>query len=347
MKKINLAVIFGGKSDEHEVSLSSATGVIRALDQEKYNVLCVAISRDGSWMMGEDAKKYLEIGKKHGIKSDEVKEFLKNQENAIGEFVSGEIDGKKIDLVFPILHGPYGEDGKLQGMLEMLGMKYVFSGVLTHALAMNKVKTKMVVEKFGVPVAADKVIDEAVDLDEVLREVEFPIVIKPVELGSSVGVSIAKNESEFKEGVKKGFSHSKELVLEQYVSGREFTVTVMGGDEPETLAVTEIVPVVSEFYDYKAKYEEGGSKHFCPADIPKDIESEMKRHAIEVFKALGCRDLSRADFIWNEKEKRMIFIEVNTIPGMTPTSLAPEAAGVAGMNFTQFLDRIIEGAMKR
>ncbi|MDH4330871.1 MAG: D-alanine--D-alanine ligase [Candidatus Moranbacteria bacterium] len=341
MKKINLAVIFGGKSDEHEVSLSSATGVIAALNKDKYNVLHIAISRDGKWLVGSDAKKYLEIGKKHGIESDEVKNFLKDKENALGDFAKGKIDEKKIDLVLPILHGPYGEDGKIQGMLEMLGMKYVFSRVLTHALAMNKVKAKIVVERFGVPVAEDRVIDKSVDVSMIASEIDFPVVIKPVELGSSVGVSIAKNKKEFVDGVKKGFSYSEELILEEYVGGREFTVTVMGGDEAEALAVTEIIPVASEFYDYKAKYEEGGSKHICPAKIPENIEKEMKKHAVEAFNALGCKDLSRADFIWDPKSGRMIFIEINTIPGMTPTSLAPEAAAVAGMNFTEFLDRII------
>ncbi|MFC1645179.1 D-alanine--D-alanine ligase [Patescibacteria group bacterium] len=271
-----------------------------------------------------------------------MREFLGNKENAIGEFAKMDVD-----LIFPILHGPYGEDGRLQGMLEMFGMKYVFSGVLAHALAMNKVKAKMIVEKVGVPVAADRVIDEKADLEKTISEITFPIVIKPVELGSSVGISIAKNEEEFNAGVKTGLSYSTELILEEFVKGREFTVTVFGNENPEVLAITEIIPLASEFYDYKAKYEEGGSKHVCPAEIPSEVASEMKRHTLEAYKAIGCRDLSRADFIWDEETGRMIFIEINTIPGMTSTSLAPEAAAVAGMNFTQFLDRIIEGAMKR
>ena len=137
------------------------------------------------------------------------------------------------------------------------------------------------------------------------------------------------------------------LILEEFVKGREFTVTVIGDENPEVLAITEIIPLTSDFYDYKAKYEEGGSKHVCPAEIPDDIAKEMKRHALAAYQAIGCKDLSRADFIWDEETGRMIFIEINTIPGMTPTSLAPEAASVTGMNFTQFLDRIIEGVMKR
>ncbi|MFC1608822.1 D-alanine--D-alanine ligase [Patescibacteria group bacterium] len=340
MNKINLAVIFGGKSDEHEVSLSSAAGVIGALNEEKYNIVYVAIRRDGKWLIGDDARKYLELGNEFGIESREVGAFLDGKDNALEKFIE-----KDVDLILPILHGPYGEDGKLQGLLDMFEMKYVFSKSLAHSIAMNKAKAKVIVEKVGVPVAADKVIEKRSDLNKVVSEIDFPIVIKPLELGSSIGVSIAKNEDEFEKGVSEAFKYDSKVILEEFVKGREFTVTVIGNENPEVLAVTEVLPMGSEFYDYKSKYEEGGSSHVCPAEISDEVASEMKRHALSAYQSIGCRDLSRVDFIWDEENEKIVFIEINTIPGMTPTSLAPEAAQVAGMNFTQFLDRIIEGAM--
>jgi len=347
MNKLNLAVIFGGKSSEHEVSLSSAMGVINALDKEKYNIIPIAITKSGNWLIGNEGEKYIEkfkdqAGIENGISIEESKALVPAKSKNISEYK----EKNKIDLVFPILHGPYGEDGRIQGMLDIVGIPYVFSGVLTHALAMNKAKAKIIIKNSGVQIADDLVIDKDYNLEEIQDKIKLPVVIKPAELGSSVGVSIAKNEDELKKGIETALKHDKEVIIEEYIKGREFTVTIMGNENPEVLAITEIIPVISEFYDYKAKYEEGGSKHVCPADLPKDIQKKMENGAVTAYKALGCNDLSRADFILSEKNEPY-FIEINTIPGMTPTSLAPEAAKVEGMNFTEFLDRIIDGALNR
>ncbi|HBB36784.1 MAG: D-alanine-D-alanine ligase [Candidatus Moranbacteria bacterium GW2011_GWC1_45_18] len=354
-KKINLAVIFGGRSGEHEVSLSSARGVMKNLDKEKYNVIPIAITKKGNWLIGDKGKKYIEmnedkIGKEGAISLEESQSLvtIKDDDRSLANYAEGNA-GAKIDLVFPILHGPFGEDGRLQGMLDMLGMPYVFSGVLAHAIGMNKPKAKIIAAKFGVPVPKDIVIkkEEKRDLDEITEKLSLPMMVKPSELGSSVGISLVKTKEELERGIEDAFSHGDEVILEQYIKGREFTVTVMGNERPEALAITEIIPVVSEFYDYKAKYEDGGSKHVCPAEISKEDEEKLKGYAAATFKAIGCADLARVDFLWDEKKNEYYFTDINTIPGMTPTSLAPEAAALAGMNFTQFLDALIEGAMKR
>jgi D-alanine-D-alanine ligase len=358
-KKINVAVIFGGKSGEHEVSLSSARGVMKNLDKEKYNVIPIAITKKGNWLIGDKGKKYIEmnedkIGKEGAISPEESQSLvtIKDDDRSLANYAEGSA-GAKIDLVLPILHGPYGEDGRLQGMLDMLGVPYVFSGVLAHAIGMNKPKAKIIAATLGVPVPGDVVIknEEKYDLDGMIEKLSLPMMVKPSELGSSVGISLVKTKEELKKGIEDAFSHGKEVILEQYIKGKEFTVTVMGGDPqaggPQALAITEIIPLISEFYDYKAKYEDGGSKHVCPAEISKEDEEKLKGYAVSTFKAIGCADLARVDFLWEEKNNEYYFTDINTIPGMTPTSLAPEAAALAGMNFSQFLDKLIEGAMKR
>jgi D-alanine-D-alanine ligase len=354
-KKINLAVIFGGKSGEHEVSLSSARGVMKNLDKEKYNIVPIAITKGGNWLIGEKADEYLKmnedkIGKEGAISLEDSQKLVttKGKERSFFNYAEGELK-EKIDLVFPILHGPYGEDGRLQGMLDMLGVPYVFSGVLAHAIGMNKPKAKIIAATAGVPVAKDIVIKkkEKFDLDEIIEKLSLPLIVKPAELGSSVGVSLAKTKKDVEKAIREAFSYGDEIILEQYIKGREFTVTVMGDENPQALAVTEIIPLISEFYDYKAKYEEGGSKHVCPAKVSKEDEEKLKKYAVATFEAIGCQDLARVDFLWSESDNEYYFTDINTIPGMTPTSLAPEAAALVGMNFSQFLDKLIERAMRR
>ncbi|OGI25123.1 MAG: hypothetical protein A3J76_02820 [Candidatus Moranbacteria bacterium RBG_13_45_13] len=354
-KKINLAVIFGGRSGEHEVSLSSARGVMKNLDKEKYNVIPIAITKGGNWLIGDKGEEYIKmnedkIGKEGAISLADSQKLvtIKDSEKSISNYAEGELK-EKIDLVFPILHGPFGEDGRLQGMLDMLGVLYVFSGVLAHAIGMNKPKAKIIAANAGVPVAKDLVIakDAKYNLDEIIKKLSLPMMVKPSELGSSVGISLAKTKEDLEKGIEDAFSYGKEVILEQYIKGKEFTVTVTGSEDPKALAITEIIPLISEFYDYKAKYEDGGSKHVCPAEISKEDEKKLKNYAVSTFKSIGCSDLARVDFLWSEKTQEYYFTDINTIPGMTPTSLAPEAAALAGMNFTQFLDKLIEGAMKR
>ena len=270
---------------------------------------------------------------------------IPKEERSLLNYAEGDVSGEKIDLVFPLIHGPFGEDGRLQGMLDMLSVPYVFSGVLAHALGMNKPKAKIMAKNFGVNVARDLVLKkDRYLLEDILKKISLPVVIKPAELGSSVGISIAKTEIELKNGIADAFRYGSEVLLEQYIKGRELTVTVMGNSDPKVLAITEIIPLISEFYDYKAKYETGGSRHICPAELSSEFQKKLEDYAIKTFQSIGCKDLARVDFIYDEKNEEAYFIDINTIPGMTPTSLAPEAARQAGMEFPDFLDKLISGA---
>jgi D-alanine-D-alanine ligase len=354
MAKLNLAVVFGGQSGEHEVSLKSANQVMSALNKEKYNVIPIAITKKGQWLTGNKGKEYMELnlpkaGEEGGISIEQSQNLVTiNQEGKeLESFAEGDTGGNKIDLVLPIVHGPYVEDGKLQGMLEMLGLSYVFSGTLASALSMNKYKTKLIAKKAGLIIAKDMVVGKKYKTEKIVKKLNLPVVVKPIELGSSVGINIAKTEEELKNSIDKALELGNEVLLEQFIKGRELTVAVIGNKSPKALPVIEIIPKVSTFFDYKAKYQTGGSEEVCPAQIPDDIRKKVQKYAVKVFKALGCRDLARADFILSENDGKLYFLEINTIPGMTATSLAPQAAKAAGMEFSEFLDKLIDGAMKR
>jgi D-alanine-D-alanine ligase len=356
MKKINLAIIFGGKSGEHEISLKSANQVMRALDQEKYNIFPIAITKGGQWLLGKSGEEYMKINlpkaqTEGGISLEQSQSLVTVGGNkpSINNFYQGEAEKNGMDIVLPIAHGSYMEDGKLQGMLDMLGIPYVFSGTLASALAMNKKKTKLIAKAAGLKIAKDEIVkkNKKYNLEKIINKLSFPIVVKPSELGSSVGTSLANTREELEEGIRKALEFGEEVLLEQFIKGRELTVAVMGDKNPKALPVVEIIPKISGFYDYKAKYQDGGSEHVCPAKIPEDIRKKIQKYAVKIFKALGCLDLSRADFIWNEKDGKIYFLEINTIPGMTSVSLAPEAAKNAGLDFPKFLDKLISGALKR
>ncbi|HLD34422.1 MAG: hypothetical protein A2259_01075 [Candidatus Moranbacteria bacterium RIFOXYA2_FULL_43_15] len=345
MKKLNLAVIFGGQSGEHEVSLRSANQVMNALDKEKYEIIPIAITKAGRWIVGDASREYLENNLAKAGQEGGVETAPDNIENK--NIFSGELP--LIDLVLPIVHGSYVEDGRLQGMLEMLGIPYVFSGTLPSALAMNKRKTKIIARSAGLKIAKDIVIakNKKYNPEKIIAKLNLPIVIKPLELGSSVGTSLANSKEELEEGIKTALKYGDEVLLEQFIEGREFTVAVMGTKSPKALPVIEIIPKVSGWFDYRAKYEAGGSEEICPAQIPDEIRKKVQNYAVKIFKAIGCRDLARADFIWSGVDNKLYFLEINTIPGMTATSLAPQSAKAAGMEFSKFLDKLINGAIAR
>lgn len=354
MEKLNLAVIFGGKSGEHEISLKSASQVMSALNPEKYNVIPIAITKGGNWLVGEKGKQYMAENlplaqQEGGVSLEQSQKLVAAGNGNVFNFSQGDTGGEKIDLILPIVHGPYVEDGKLQGMLEMLGIPYVFSGTLASAMSMNKQKTKLVAKSAGLKIAKEIIVSKGkkYNPDKIIAKLNLPIVIKPIELGSSVGVSIVKTKEELEEGIKKALEYGNEVMLEQFIKGRELTIAVFGNKPPKALPVIEIVPKVSAFFDYKAKYQAGGSEEVCPAQVPDDITKKVQKYAVKIFKALGCSDLARADFIWNAESNKLYFLEINTIPGMTGTSLAPQAAKAAGMEFSVFLDKLIGEALKR
>ncbi len=304
MNKIKVAVLKGGESSEREVSLVSGSKVTEHIPKDKYEVL------------EYDPK-------------DDILKLIKD------------IEEKKIDVVFPVLHGKYGEDGTIQGLLELLHVPYTGCGVLCSALTLDKVKTKQVVKDHGIVTPEFEIVKRG---DQVVSQ--FPCVVKPVDAGSSVGISIPESAEEFKDGILNAFKESEVIMIEEFIKGREFTVGVIGpNNNPQVLPVTEIKANVSKFYDYKAKYEEGGSTHICPAEIDEELKTKMQETAVRVYQILGCQGMSRVDFMVSE-EGVPYFIEVNTIPGMTDVSLLPEAAKAGGIEFPELLDKIITWAIQ-
>ena len=333
MKK-NIAIIFGGNNSEHEVSLSSAGAVAGVVDKNKYNIIYVAILKKGNWIIGPQAKKYLK----------EKKDVQLLKKNDIAKFVEM-VGKKKIDLVVPILHGEYGEDGRLQGFLDILNIPYIFSGHSAHALGMNKSKTKKVMDSIGVQTIPGYTIDrnEKYNISKIIQELGLPLFVKPSNAGSSVGISKVENKNELADAIEKAFKHGSQVIIEKMIDGRELTVAIIEHNgKQNVLPVIEITANTNDWYDYDAKYKTGGSEHICPAKISKKMEIIAKDYALKAFNEIGCRHLARTDLLWDENTKIMYFLEINTIPGMTGTSLVPDAAREAGISFDELINKLIK-----
>jgi D-alanine-D-alanine ligase len=308
-KKIQLALIAGGKSGEREVSLAGAKGVLAALDREKYDVYQFDPATD----LAQLAR-----------------------------------DAGKLDVAFILLHGPLGEDGSMQGFLDLLGLPYQGAGILGSALAMDKNLAKVLYRQEGLPVANWLMAksDDTVLPKSLSAKLGFPLVIKPVAQGSSLGMSIVHDNGELAAGLEKAFSFDDAVMVEQYLNGREITVGVLGNDDLTALPLVEIIPGKEHpFFDYTAKYTAGATVEICPADFPEDITRLAQDYGVRAHKALQLRGYSRTDMIVAE-DGRIRVIETNTIPGMTPTSLLPQAAKEYGLPFPQLLDRLIELALE-
>lgn len=309
MPKVKIALLSGGVSGERDVSLLAGDKIFSALNKNKYEIY------------------------RYDIR-DNLEKFF--------------IDGlnKKFDLVFPALHGPFGEDGRLQGMLDLIGLTYLFSGTLASALAMDKEKSKLIADRIKIHTANDIILNDkkSIDLNYINKLLPFPIFIKPIDSGSSIGMSKVENNKELLKGAKEAFKHSNKIILEEFIKGREFSVTIMGCPA-KALPIIEIIPKTSSWFDYEAKYKAGCSDEICPAEINEDLEKEMREAALKIFHAVGCKDLARVDFIWSEAQNKLYFLEINTIPGMTETSLSPKSAKAAGMEFDEFLDNLITTAI--
>ncbi|MDH3360485.1 MAG: D-alanine--D-alanine ligase, partial [Desulfobulbaceae bacterium] len=256
-------------------------------------------------------------------------------------------DAPELDVAFILLHGPLGEDGAMQGLLDLLGLPYQGSGILGSAVAMNKNFSKMLYKQAGLPVA-EWVMAKPEDINNpaaISNKLQFPLVIKPVSQGSSLGMSIAHNDDELAEGLQQAFKYDQEVMVEEFLQGREITGGVIGNEKLESLPLVEIIPGKEHpFFNYEAKYQAGASQEICPADFPTDITQKAQEYARKAHQALHLKGYSRTDMIVGEDGK-IAMIETNTIPGMTPTSLLPQAAKAAGYSFPQLLDRLIELAL--
>lgn len=319
----------GGKSPEHEVSISSGTEVVKNLDTKKYEILPVVISKDGSVWKLTNKKSLLTLGNTLALKGSS-KEILLAESKEISKVDS--MGEKMVDVVFIAMHGPYGEDGTVQGMLELAGIRYTGSGVLASAIGMDKEMFKKVMKAEGIRTPRSST--------------KFPCFVKPYNQGSSVGASIAKNTNELNKSLRLARKFSNKILVEEYLKGIELTCSVIGNEDPIALPLIEIVPLKGDFFDYESKYTESGSDEIVPARISKTLTKKVQQMAIKVYKAIGCRGFGRVDFILKDN-KEPVVLEINTIPGLTPISLLPKAAKAMGITYSRLLDRIIKYASER
>lgn len=358
-KKIRVALIFGGRSGEHEVSLLSAASVAEAIDKEKYEVYSVGITPDGRWLTTGDPMKMLQSGEGDTPLLEPAQAAVKTRELTVAEPRSALVPGTQeagfpqVDVVFPVLHGPYGEDGTIQGLLEMADIPYVGAGVLGSALGMDKVAMKDVLSARGLPVVPSISLlarEWRARPEEVLRRVEreigYPCFVKPANLGSSVGITKAHDRGELEEGLVLAARYDRRLLVEQGVNAREIEVSVLGNDDPEASVPGEILPC-NEFYDYAAKYLDGDSELLIPAPITPEQTQLVRELAIRAFKALDCAGMARADFLLCRDTARIYVNELNTIPGFTAISMYPKLWEASGLPYAQLIDRLMELAIER
>jgi D-alanine-D-alanine ligase len=333
MKKIRVAVLMGGIGVEREVSLVSGKSVVAALDKEKYEAVPIEISADGKRWQLMDLRAIESSNPTIG--REEVSESLaliKEQEKNLDLPKTG----LSVEVVFIALHGKYGEDGAVQGLLDYIGAPYTGSGVLASAIGMNKVAFKRAIDHLGVKVPKWQIYEEE-------AEVELPAVIKPVDQGSSVGVSIVRNKDELTIAIAKAKKYSKEVLIEEYIKGVEVSAGILGNKRLTALPLVEICPK-NEFFDYEAKYTEGMCEEIVPARISENLTKEIQRQAMMIYATIGCRGFGRVDFIIRDEVPYAL--EINTIPGLTPNSLLPKEARAMGITYAELLDKIIDLAME-
>ncbi len=361
-RRIRVGVIFGGRSGEHDVSLRSARAVMEALDPARYEVVPIGITREGHWLAGGDPLRRLEAGSQLARLEGRVRDDDGAASNGSGlttvdsptppVFEPGAVRGP-LDVVFPVLHGPYGEDGTIQGMLELAGVPYVGAGVLASAVAMDKAITKTILAGHGIPQAPwlpflrrDWRRDPQEIAARIERELGFPCFVKPANLGSSVGISKAHGPNEFAGAMDLAAAYDRKLVVEAGVDGRELEVSVLGNDDPIASAVSEIHPA-HEFYDYEAKYIDDGTVFSLPADIPGTKADELRGLAIRAYRAIDCAGMARVDFFLEHGTDRLLLNEINTIPGFTAISQYPKMWEASGLPFRELVDRLIGLAVER
>jgi D-alanine-D-alanine ligase len=321
----------GGRSSEHDVSMTSARSVIAALDPDRYEVREIEIGRDGTWELGPGLQGELSSGAAAGLPVPTNGRPVE----PLGE----------VDVVFPVLHGPFGEDGTVQGLLELAGVAYVGAGVTASALCMDKDLFKSVMRDKGIPVTRN-VTALARHRDRVSNPFGYPVVIKPARLGSSVGITIAHGAEEFDRGTDLAFEHDEKILIEEFVSGVEVECSVLGNDEPIASLPGEIVPLASEWYDYSAKYDEGGMELVVPPRIPEQTIRRVQELAVAAFVAADCEGMARVDF-FVRPDGEVLVNELNTIPGFTSTSVYAKLFEASGIPYAALLERLVDLALER
>jgi D-alanine-D-alanine ligase len=327
---MRVAVIMGGRSSEHDISLASARSVVESLDPERYEVRPIEIGRDGQWELGP-ARQQSELGKG----GDKLPVPL----NGWPQPFEG------VDVVFPVLHGPFGEDGTVQGFLELAGVAYVGAGVTASALCMDKDLFKAVMRDKGIPVVDSVTVLER-NRDQAENPFGFPVVVKPARLGSSVGISIASAPEEFSRALDLAFEHDEKVLIEEHCAGIEVECSVLGNESPIASIPGEIVPLVSDWYDFSAKYDEGGMDLIVPPRLDAETIARVQELAVAAFVASDCEGMARVDFFVRE-DGEVIVSELNTIPGFTATSVYAKLFEASGILYGELLDRLVTLALER
>ena len=351
MSKLNVALIFGGKSGEHEVSLSSTASIYKHIDKNKYNVFTIGITKDGRWMYYEGSEENIKNGQWENLANKNVEINLipvGNREVGI-KFEDGRFE--KIDVLFPVLHGPYGEDGKIQGLFEISQIPYVGCGVLASSVGMDKLVCKKVFSQMGLPQVnythTTKIVfnnNTEEELNKIEKELDYPVFVKPANLGSSVGISKTTNREELLNGINEALKFDSRIVLEQGVDAREIEVSVLGNEEVKASIAGEIKPA-KDFYDYEDKYINGASTYEIPAKISDADMENIRNMAIDAFKGIDGKGLSRVDFFIDRKSGEIFINEINTLPGFTNISMYPKMWEVTGLEYSNLIDKLIELAI--
>ncbi len=354
MMKLKLGLLYGGKSAEHEVSLLTARAVSQAVDFNKYEVFPIFISKDGEWRKGKaltgpvEKVEMLQFGEDTG-KANDISSFLPavntSKEVSIEEQSS-------LDVIFPLLHGPNGEDGTVQGLLEVLNIPYVGNGVLASAAGMDKVVMKQLFAQAGlkqVPyiyfIRSEWKKNRERLLDKMVSTLEWPLFVKPANLGSSVGITKANSEEELIQAIELAFKYDRKIIVEQGIVARELEMSVLGNDDPKCSVAGEVLPT-KDFYDYSAKYIDGTTNYAIPANTSPQLLKKLQEDAIRAFKVLDCSGLVRADFFVTDTEEVLIN-EVNTMPGFTPISMYPKLWMASGLSYSELIEELIQLAVER
>jgi D-alanine-D-alanine ligase len=354
--KLRVGVLFGGRSGEHEVSLVSARSVLEALNPERYEIIQIGISKDGRWFIGDGVLEALQ---------NEAYEKLQRAtllptpgRTTLYRMISGEkgqrLQGMNdLDVVFPVLHGTFGEDGTLQGLLELADVAYVGAGVLGSSVGMDKALFKDVMRAHGIPVVESTLIlrrEIEESLDEVLERAEavasYPLFVKPANMGSSVGVHKCQNQQDLRKGLQDAARYDRRILVERGVNAREIELSVLGNDQPRASLPGEIRPA-AEFYSYEAKYHDESSELLIPAPLSKAQTEEFQEIAVRAYQAMDCAGMARVDFLLDKDEGKLYLNEVNTIPGFTPISMYPKLWDASGLSYPALIDELIQLALER
>ena len=353
MKKLSVCILFGGISPEHEVSLRSAESVLNNIDKAKYNVYPVGITKEGDWILFGGTDYAMLPAGTWATHPDNCRAAISPvRGQGLLRFEEDCVVRERIDVVFPVLHGENGEDGAMQGLLQMAGIPYVGPHVAASAVAMDKTLTKLVADHAGVPQAAWKLVrrnELESRMEMVLEKLEdqfvYPMFVKPAGTGSSVGVSKAADREALENALRAAAVFDSKILVEEFIPGREVEVAVMGNDSPVASICGEIDSGV-EFYDYEAKYVTDTSTAYIPARIPEDVEEQVREAAVKIYSAIGCQGLSRVDFFVTFADNRVVFNEINTLPGFTSISMYPKLFAASGIGYSELIDELLKLALE-